>query len=122
MNSLFTKKLLLLMLAGHTSAAMDAWTTRRLLDRHARDPHPAYELNPLLKPFAGRPLLYAAIQGDALLADGLLAKSRHRHLAIGIAVAFTAVHVVAAGHNLAHQAALERTPPPSRTSGVSGGR
>ena len=110
MKLLLAKKLLWLTLAGHASATVDAWTTRRLLSRHAHDPNPAYEANPLLRPFAGRAVLYGAIQADALLADALLAKSKHRRLAVGVAVGITALHIAAAAHNAAHQAALERAP------------
>lgn len=110
MRLLLAKKLLWLALAGQASATVDAWTTRRLLSRHAHDPHPAYEANPLLRPFAGRAVLYAAIQTDALLADALLAKSNIRRLAVGVTVGIVALHAVAAAHNAAHQAALQRAP------------
>jgi hypothetical protein len=45
-----------------------------------------------------------------LLADALLAKSKHRRLAVGVTVGIVALHAVAAAHNAAPQAALERAP------------
>jgi hypothetical protein len=110
MRFILAKKLLLLALAGHASATFDAWTTRRLLSQHAHDQHPAYEANPVLRPFAGNSTLYGVIQADAVLTDALLSRSKHRRLAVGITVGIAALHVAAAAHNLAHQAALEQKP------------
>jgi hypothetical protein len=49
--------------AGHGSATFDAWTTRRVISSGA-----GYEMDPLLRPFAGNASIYVAIQaGPALL-------------------------------------------------------
>ncbi len=110
MKVLLAKKLILLMLLGHASATADAWTTRRLLSRHGHDANPAYEMNPLMRTFSNGPQVYAAVQTDALAGDVMLARCKHRRLAVGIMVGIIALHSAAAVHNVAHQAALERGP------------
>jgi len=62
-------------LAAHSAATFDAWTTR-----HAVTTAGAQEQDPLLKPFAGNPSIYAAIQVGPALMDYLGKKmmySRH---------------------------------------------
>ena len=110
MKLLLTKKLILLMLLGHASATVDAWTTRQLLIRHGHDGNPAYEINPLLRTFSNGPQIYGALQTDALAGDVLLARWKHRRVAAGIMVGVIALHSAAAVHNATHQAALERRP------------
>jgi hypothetical protein len=57
------KQWLALVIAGHSAAAFDAWSTRRAITQSG-----ARELNPMLKPFAGNRSIYAATQiGPALL-------------------------------------------------------
>lgn len=55
-----------LMVAGHTGAAFDAWSTRRALSNNA-----GTESNPLLRPFAHSNALYAATQVSPLVMDFL---------------------------------------------------
>jgi hypothetical protein len=53
-----------LMVAGHSGAAFDAWTTRRALSGNW-----GTEADPLMRPFAHSGAIYAAIQVAPLLAD-----------------------------------------------------
>lgn len=55
-----------LMAAGHAGAAFDAWSTRRALSNNA-----GTEGNPLLRPFAHGPALYAVTQVSPLFMDYL---------------------------------------------------
>jgi hypothetical protein len=50
------KTWLMLSIAQHSAATFDAYSTRRALDNGAR------EADPLMRPFAGSPAIYAAIQ------------------------------------------------------------
>jgi hypothetical protein len=54
---------LALCLAAHATATFDAWTTRRALEAGNR------ESNPTLRPFAGSPAIYGAIQVSPLILD-----------------------------------------------------
>ena len=49
-------------IAGHSAATFDAWTTRRVISSGS-----GYEMDPLLRPFAGNDSIYAAIQAGPLL-------------------------------------------------------
>ena len=53
-----------LMMAQHSAATFDAWSTRRVISSGE-----GVELNPTLRPFAGNDSLYAAIQVAPLLFD-----------------------------------------------------
>jgi hypothetical protein len=53
-----------LAIAASSSAAFDAWTTRRAITNYG-----AQELNPLLRPFAGNASLYVAMQAGPALMD-----------------------------------------------------
>lgn len=69
------KQWMALVLAGHSAAAFDAWSTRRAITQAG-----AQELNPMLKPFAGNGSIYAATQVGPALLDVLGRKmmtSRH---------------------------------------------
>ncbi len=55
-----------LAVAGHVAAAFDAWSTRRVLGSGR-----GHEANPLLRPFAGSGVLYAAVQVGPTLGDYL---------------------------------------------------
>jgi hypothetical protein len=55
-----------LLAAGHTAAAFDAYSTRRVMSRNA-----GTERNPLLRPFANSNSLYVAVQASPLLMDYL---------------------------------------------------
>lgn len=64
-----------LVVAGHSAATFDAWTTRRALSSGQ-----GHELNPLLKPFARSGMLYVAVQASPALMDYLgrrMMRSRH---------------------------------------------
>jgi hypothetical protein len=52
-----------LSIAQHGAATFDAWSTRLVISKQGQ------ELNPLLRPFAGNPSLYAAVQVGPLLFD-----------------------------------------------------
>lgn len=54
---------LLLSVAAHSAATFDAWTTRNAISGGAR------EADPLLRPFASSPGIYAAIQVGPVLCD-----------------------------------------------------
>jgi hypothetical protein len=56
-------------LAAHSSAAFDAYSTRRAISSGS-----ATELNPMLKPFAGNASMYAAIQVGPTVMDFLAKK------------------------------------------------
>lgn len=55
-----------LMAAGHSAAAFDAYSTRRVMSRNL-----GTERNPLLRPFAHSNSLYLAVQASPLLMDFL---------------------------------------------------
>jgi hypothetical protein len=72
------KQWMALMIAGHSAATFDAWSTRRAITQSG-----ARELNPMLKPFAGNSSIYAATQIGPTLLDVLSRKmmtSRHPFL------------------------------------------
>ena len=62
----------------HGSAAWDGLETNRTFSVVPSAPNRMREANPLLRPFAGRPTMYLAIQVDAAAATGLLLFARHR--------------------------------------------
>lgn len=69
------KQWMALVIAGHSAATFDAWSTRRAITQSG-----AQELNPMLKPFAGNRSIYAATQIGPALLDVLSHKmmtSRH---------------------------------------------
>ena len=51
-----------LSIADHGAATFDAWTTRRVISSGE-----GYEMDPLMRPFAGNASLYAAMQAGPLL-------------------------------------------------------
>jgi hypothetical protein len=57
------RKWLALLIAGHSAATFDAYSTRRAISNGA------YEADPMMKPFAGSPGIYAAIQVCPLAMD-----------------------------------------------------
>ena len=63
-----------LVIAEHSAATFDAWSTR-----HAITTAGAQELNPLLKPFAKNASLYAAIQVAPVLMDFAARKMMYSH-------------------------------------------
>jgi hypothetical protein len=82
----------------HFSATLDAWSTRRAL----RVPG-TYEGNPILRPFASSPAIYAATNGAALLVDLWLLEARSpqsQRLARWTAIVTTSLHAAAACSNL----------------------
>jgi len=108
MTHFLARKVLALILAGHVSAAVDAFTTRSFIARHSNDPRPAFEMDPLLKPFANGPGLYFAVQAGPILSDlALLKAKRHPKAAITLALAVTVLHSASAAHNIAHQQHIE---------------
>ena len=54
---------LVLSVASHGAATFDAWTTNRAIGQGHT------EMNPMLRPFAGNPSMYAAVQVGPLLFD-----------------------------------------------------
>ena len=62
---------LMLAIAQSSAASFDAWTTNRAVAQG----HP--ELNPILKPVAGSPVIYAAIQATPVLMDFIARKMQH---------------------------------------------
>jgi hypothetical protein len=65
-----------LSIADHGAATFDAWTTRRVISSGE-----GYEMDPLMRPFAGNASLYAAMQAGPLLFEYVgwrMIKSRHR--------------------------------------------
>jgi hypothetical protein len=90
-----------LALAGHGAAAFDAWSTRRVVGSGR-----GHEANPLLRPFAGSGVLYAAVQVGPTLADHLGRRMRtsQRRWARTLwwvpQVASTACSIIAGVHNL----------------------
>lgn len=64
-----------LSIADHSAATFDAWTTRRVISSGE-----GYEMDPLMRPFAGNASLYAAMQAGPLLFEYVgwrMMKSRH---------------------------------------------
>jgi hypothetical protein len=64
-----------LSIASHSAAEFDAWSTRNAITTKG-----GYEVNPLLKPFAGNASIYAAIQVEPTVMDYVARKmmySRH---------------------------------------------
>lgn len=64
-----------LSIADHSAATFDAWSTRRVISSGE-----GYEMDPLMRPFAGNASLYAAMQAGPLLFEYLgwrMMKSRH---------------------------------------------
>jgi hypothetical protein len=57
------KTWLMLSIAEHSAATFDAYSTRRALENGA------HEADPIMRPFAGSPAIYAAIQVCPLVAD-----------------------------------------------------
>ena len=57
------RKWIALALTEHSAAAFDAYTTRRAIAQGA------FEADPLMRPFAGSPAIYAAIQAAPLVLD-----------------------------------------------------
>lgn len=94
------RKWIALVIAQHSAATFDAWTTRRVIERGG------VEQNPLLRPFAASNGLYAAIQVSPVLYDYLgqrLRKSsspRLRRLWWLPQTVSTAVHLWSGIHNL----------------------
>jgi len=90
-----------LSVAEHSTAAFDAWSTRRVLSQGY-----GYETNPLLRPFAGNASLYAAIQVSPAIIDYLshrMMTSGHgwmRHTWWIPQVVSTAISVSSGVHNL----------------------
>lgn len=67
-----------LLIAQHSAAAFDAWTTRKALSSGN-----GYERDPLMKPFANSATIYPATQAAPLLFDFLgyrMMKSQNRYL------------------------------------------
>jgi hypothetical protein len=58
----------------HSTAAFDAWTTRRVISNGY-----GYEMDPLLRPFAGNASLYAAIQVAPVALEYLGWRMMHSH-------------------------------------------
>lgn len=86
---------LILSAAGHAAAALDAYSTRRAIAMGG------VESNPLVRPFANSPAVYAALQTDPLVLNFVgyrLQRSQNRFLrhiwwvpqSIGIAASFGA--------------------------------
>jgi hypothetical protein len=65
-EKLARREWLILSVAQHSAATFDAWSTRRAISSGE-----AHELNPTLRPFAGNPSIYAAIQVGPVLFDYL---------------------------------------------------
>jgi len=90
-----------LMMAQHSAATFDAWSTRRVISSGE-----GVELNPTLRPFAGNDSLYAAIQVAPLLFDYVsrrMMNSRYgwaRHTWWMPQSLSTAVSVASGAHNL----------------------
>jgi hypothetical protein len=63
-----------LSMVQHGAAAFDAWSTRRAITQNE-----AQELNPMLKPFANNPSIYAATQVTPLLLDILSRRMMNSH-------------------------------------------
>jgi hypothetical protein len=64
-----------LSIADHSAATFDAWTTRRVISSGE-----GYEMDPLVRPFAGNASLYAAMQVGPLVLEYVgwrMMKSRH---------------------------------------------
>lgn len=64
-----------LSIADHSAATFDAWSTRRVISSGE-----GYEMDPLMRPFAGNASLYAAMQAGPLLFEYVgwrMMKSRH---------------------------------------------
>lgn len=64
---------LALSIAAHSTAAFDAWSTRRVISSVPQ----AQEMNPLLRPFAGNASMYAAIQVAPTILDFLSRRMMH---------------------------------------------
>jgi hypothetical protein len=67
---------LALCLAAHATATFDAWTTRRALAAGN------YETDPTLRPFAGSPAIYGAIQVSPLILDFVGYRMQHSELGL----------------------------------------
>ncbi len=93
-------RILLVLALNHGAAALDAWSTRRLVQYGG-----GYEANPLERPFVHSRALYLTNQPDAFLADYLLLKhsrTKTRKIVLdGAGLGFTAAHLGSAFHNLA---------------------
>jgi hypothetical protein len=60
----------------HGSATFDAWTTNRLMGNY-----PARELNPIYRPFAGKPTMYVALNVAMVPLDIWLLSGKKKKLA-----------------------------------------
>ena len=85
-------KTILLIFALHGTATFDAWSTNQFLN----DRPPGWdrcELNPLLRPFAGKPTMYVAINLPLVPLDIWLLKrpksKAARILAVGLSGSYT---------------------------------
>lgn len=67
------RKWILLSLAQHSAAAFDAYTTRQAISRGAA------EGDPLMRPFAGSPALYAAMQVGPVALDFAARRMQRAH-------------------------------------------
>jgi hypothetical protein len=90
-----------LAIAEHSAAGFDAWSTRRALATGD-----AQESNPMLRPFAGNPSIYAAIQIGPVLFDYVsrrMMNSEHgwaRHTWWVLQAVSTATSLGSGAHNL----------------------
>jgi hypothetical protein len=90
-----------LAIAQHSAATFDAWSTNRALSTGN-----AQESNPMLRPFAGNPSLYVAIQAGPVLFDYLgrrMMTSRYgwaRHTWWVLQAVSTATSIASGAHNL----------------------
>lgn len=65
-------KTLVLLIAAHTAALGDAYTTSRLVKTPGLE-----EKNPIVRPFVQTPVLYPVISGDLIIADIEVLRRKH---------------------------------------------
>lgn len=96
---LIAKHTLLLMLAVHGAATLDAYSTYRMMHAQLCCGAQLAERNPLMRPFAGNASIFIAVQPDALVADYMLLRHPHSKLSDSIAIGIAAEHLALAVHN-----------------------
>jgi hypothetical protein len=97
------KTLLLHILLLTSSATLDARSTNRLFERCRRFDIVCTELNPVMRQFAGRTVMYVASPAADLTIYTLLRATGHRRAAAAYVYAEAGAHAVCIASNL-HQA------------------
>jgi len=79
----------------HGSATFDAWSTNRLMCNF-----PARELNPIYRPFAGKPTMYMALNVAMVPLDIWLLSGKKKKLAHIVALATVGIETGCGVHNM----------------------